>query len=338
MDVDEYRRNISLAVEIPEYLLDKNQLQTDQENIDLFDSVQTGSLSSVRAALSRGGKPNCFFRQFDWKNSLHLASEKGFTEIVQYLLENGGVADSRAAASQATSLILSSINGHTQIVRLLLASGAIVNLSNGYGNTALHEACRHGYYEIIKLLLEAGAHINQINKKGSSPLHFLCYGSDPQAFPISLFQLLLSAGADLSLRDGTGLTPLLVACSSGRLDVVKLFIQHGADVTAVDEKKKGAYDIAVFYNKEDVATYFSQDAPFTRFAVASKDSANIPQDTANADYKASSKESDFRAGTSAKASAAEFGTESRRSAAASQPNEPPAKDTRAVVQPELSKK
>lgn len=328
MDVDEYRRNLSLTLDTPDYLLEKNQDQVDQENIDLFNYVQTGSLPGVKAALIRGGKPNVFFRQFDWKNSLHIACEKGFTDIVEHLLDNGGVADSRAAASQATSLILGAINGYTQIIRLLLANGAIVNLSNGYGNTALHEACRHGHYEIIKLILEAGAHINQINKKGSSPLHFLCYGEDPEAFPLTLFQLLLSAGADLAIKDGTGLTPLLVACSSGRLDVVKLFIQHGADVSVVDEKKKGAYDIAVFYNKKDVATYFSEDAPFTRFAAAPKDDP-----TASSGDKATSKDTKGSKSYDSKDTDTAFGA-----FPSDTPDDPPAKDTRAVVQPELLRK
>lgn len=49
-------------------------------------------------------------------------------------------------------------------------------VGNGYGNTALHEACRAGNAATIQCLLQSGADVNAQNHKGSSPLHIYCYG------------------------------------------------------------------------------------------------------------------------------------------------------------------
>ena len=50
-------------------------------------------------------------------------------------------------------------------------------VGNGYGNTALHEACRMGHGAVINILLEHGADVNAKNHKGSTPLHMFCYGN-----------------------------------------------------------------------------------------------------------------------------------------------------------------
>lgn len=62
------------------------------------------------------------------------------------------------------------------------------SLGNGYGNTALHEACRMGYAATINTLLEHGADVNAKNHKGSTPLHMFCYGN-PKAGKIRRTQL-----------------------------------------------------------------------------------------------------------------------------------------------------
>jgi hypothetical protein len=60
----------------------------------------------------------------------------------------------------------------------VLSCFCLVCTGNGYGNTALHEACRLANGNTIRSLLQAGADVNIRNHKGSTPLHVFCYG-DP---------------------------------------------------------------------------------------------------------------------------------------------------------------
>lgn len=57
-------------------------------------------------------------------------------------------------------------------------------------------------------------------------------------------QALLKYQPDLEIRDALGWTPLIIAASSGSLDVVKELIGAGADVTAVNDRDQTALHYA----------------------------------------------------------------------------------------------
>jgi len=54
--------------------------------------------------------------------------------------------------------------GHLEIFRALVEAGARGDISNGYGVTALMNACRNGDLEIVKALLVAGAYSSRCDK------------------------------------------------------------------------------------------------------------------------------------------------------------------------------
>lgn len=47
----------------------------------------------VRRALAEGAVPNFFYRPEDSKNSLHVASERGFADVCEELLQHGAAVD-----------------------------------------------------------------------------------------------------------------------------------------------------------------------------------------------------------------------------------------------------
>jgi ankyrin repeat protein len=89
-------------------------------------------------------------------------------------------------------------------------------LANGYGNTALHEACINGSVSTIEHLLVSGAKVNAENHKGSTPLHLYCYGERKSDHTLDGLRVLLENGANIEAADHRGTTPLLVCCASGR--------------------------------------------------------------------------------------------------------------------------
>mmetsp|Transcript_13190 Transcript_13190/g.13239 ORF Transcript_13190/g.13239 Transcript_13190/m.13239 type:complete len:316 (+) Transcript_13190:145-1092(+) len=270
-DLEYAASHTGLTTTTPDYLLLKNQI-TSPENIALFQAALEGDLAGVNSALSQGAKPNYFCQKEDGKDSLHVAAEKGYIDIVDTLLSNGAVVDCKVATSKSTALSLSCGNCHFEVAQMLIGAGANTNLANSYGNRALHEAAKTGNQKIVRSLLNAGADPNAANKKGSTPLHFFCYGEREKEkekdddFSVETARILLDAGADVTWRDHNGYTPLLVCCTTGRLDIILLLIEYGADPTVKDNNNRSVTDIAKFYKRDNIIQHFATgDAPYSRF-------------------------------------------------------------------------
>eukprot|EP01032_Pedospumella_encystans_P008759 gene8759-10361_t len=247
--------------EYPEYMLQENQVESE-ENLGLFKAALSGSAADCAKFLKKGAKPNFFFRPEDHKNALHVAAEHGHTEVVKMLLEHGAEVNCKSVADQTTALTLAaSHNNDANLIKVLLEHGATVNHGNGYGNTALHEACRMGHGAVINILLEHGADVNAKNHKGSTPLHMFCYGN-PKAgakdlHSRALCETLLKNGAGVNTPDNRGATPVLVCAASGRIDLLELLVARGADLHAVDGKNQNASDVATFYSQEAMVKFLS---------------------------------------------------------------------------------
>jgi len=251
-------------VETPEYLHASNQLKS-AENLALYNAANAGSASGVEGALKKGAKPNYIHNPDDQKTSLHIAAENGYHAIVKILLENGADVDIASGATKNTALILAAHSGSADTVSLLLSSGAEATAANCYGNTALHEAAQDGNDEIIAILLKAAAHPNAKNHKGSTALNFFCYGKDAQTHPTQTAKLLLDGGANASSSDDAGMTPLLVACTVGRSDLISLLMEFGACPTVKDDSGRSAEDIAKFHGYQDLMVRFGPNSPSKRF-------------------------------------------------------------------------
>ncbi|RYZ15473.1 MAG: ankyrin repeat domain-containing protein [Myxococcaceae bacterium] len=110
----------------PEYLLHEHQVY-NEENRALFFAAAEGNLKEVQVALRKGGKPNFFYRPEDQKNALHVASERGYLDVMQALLDAGAQVNALAAKDHSTPLILAATLADPAPVRLLLSRGASVH-------------------------------------------------------------------------------------------------------------------------------------------------------------------------------------------------------------------
>jgi hypothetical protein len=95
------------------------------------------------------------------------------------------------------------------IIQFLLYNETDIDLVNR-GETALHTAIRKGNTEVARLLISRGANINaqarQYDVDGWTPLHLALY-----YWFFEIAELLLDHGADPSIQDDEGKTPLDIA-------------------------------------------------------------------------------------------------------------------------------
>ena len=163
------------------------------------------------------------------------------------LLQYGADATARSSHDTALQFTLDERVDH-EAKKMLLKHGAEVNaISNGPGEKAcgsLSAAVHAGNVETVKMMLAAGAYVNaRTPESGCTALHLAAdFNSDTV-----IAKLLLEHGANLELRNDYGQTALLRA-AGGSLEHAKLFLEHGADVNAVElrsqKHSEGPHSIA----------------------------------------------------------------------------------------------
>ena len=90
------------------------------------------------------------------------------------------------------------------------------------GWTPLMKAAEENRTEILKLLIEKGADINAQNKKGRSALSFAAAPSMQRKTSKETLRILLSKGADSTMKCARELTPKAYALKEKRDDAVKI--------------------------------------------------------------------------------------------------------------------
>ncbi len=119
-------------------------------------AVYCNEIDSVKKYLSEGVNSNDLsIREYTGVSPLDIAIDRGYTDMVELLLEHPDVQVNLQKINGRTVLMEAVDRGHANIVKLLLKHPAIrVNLQDVTGATALIMAAREGHSDIIKSLLE----------------------------------------------------------------------------------------------------------------------------------------------------------------------------------------
>lgn len=182
-----------------------------------------GRTEALLARLAAGLSPDT-----TWEGDplLCRALLEGRGATASALLAAGARADARRAVADQPALWWAATHGLDDVVDELLRRGAPVDAADAWGATPLLQAAVHGRPGALRRLLAAGADPDRRTKDGRSPLHFSVRGGSVEAAA-----LLLDAGVPVD-RPSNGFTPLLFACFEGTAELVRLFLERGADPDA----------------------------------------------------------------------------------------------------------
>lgn len=132
--------------------------------------------------------------------------------------------------AQEKALFKSAYQGELSKVQGLVAKGVSVNTADMEKRTPLILAAYNGHTPVVEFLLAKGADINAADRSGQTPLIHTCKRSFNET---AAFLLKNGADADVQTRK-TGTTALMIAAVLGNLDLVRMLLDHGADVDLAD--------------------------------------------------------------------------------------------------------
>ena len=174
--------------------------------------------------------------QLNRTRALFYAIESENVTLVERLLENGCNVNIKKETLQ-TPLQVASGKGNFQIVKLLLDYDAEINVEDDFQQTALHKALWNGHATIVELLLSKGA---DICEKAPKKIGIYCDIYSPLGIAIkkgslSMVRILLKYGADPNIQCWSKHYPLERASVSGKVEIVKRLLEHGANVNAAND-------------------------------------------------------------------------------------------------------
>lgn len=144
--------------------------------------------------------------------------------------------------------------GQTErLQKIIEQDGALVNAQAADGFSPLGLASFFGQPDAVVFLIHHGAQVNQPsnNAQKVTPLHSAAAGQN-----LTIVRMLLEAGADVNAVQEGGFTPLMGAAQNGNVEMVRLLLEHGADRTMQTEDGRSAYSIADGHADPAVAALF----------------------------------------------------------------------------------
>ncbi|WP_433685687.1 ankyrin repeat domain-containing protein [Nocardia sp. CA-119907] len=153
------------------------------------------------------------------------ATKNRATAAAQALIAAGADVNAKDDLEDSAYLYAGA-EGLDDILEMTLRNGADLRSTNRYGGTALIPASEHGYVATVRMLIEAGVDVNHINNPRWTALHeAIVYGDGSERYQ-RVVAALLDAGADPSIRDGSGRTALYNAQRSGQIAIVSILRGH----------------------------------------------------------------------------------------------------------------
>ncbi|ANB59930.1 ankyrin repeat domain-containing protein [Anoxybacteroides amylolyticum] len=106
--------------------------------------------------------------------------------------------------------------------------------------------------ELVKQMINKQT-VKERDKDGNTPLHYAIDSGD-----IELVRLLVQHGADVNATNEAGTTPLMKAAQFGQTEIVKFLYAHGADINRTDDQGETALSKAVEGNQVATVQFLLQ--------------------------------------------------------------------------------
>jgi ankyrin repeat protein len=174
------------------------------------------------------------------------------------------VPDANAGQATIDELVGNAHGNFARVKELLDEHPELLNAKATWNETPIQAATQMGNRQIIDFLIERGAPVDEFtslvlgrstqgvfDQRGIHDLpalYFAAIGGH-----LDTAQELLAAGADVNAHADAA-SPIHGAVMGGKVDMVRLLLDHGADPSLKDYAGRGARELAMAINREDIAS------------------------------------------------------------------------------------
>lgn len=184
----------------------------------LFRAAHVGDVASIRELASDGANVNARDRQ--GRTPAHVAAFASRDEALRALAEVG--ADMNALEGRAYDVVtIAAVADDPDLMTLAIELGNDPGLiTSPYDGTALIAAAHLGHAEVVRRLIAAGAPLDHVNNLHWTAVMEAVVLGDGGENHQAVLDALLAAGADRTLADRDGVTPLEHAERRGFAEMV----------------------------------------------------------------------------------------------------------------------
>jgi hypothetical protein len=190
---------------------------------------------------------------------LHKGIMSSDLELIKKAIANGANVNHVEENTKETPLF-KAITTKIEIIDLLVKAGADVNARNKYDETVLHKACEYEDVELIMYLLGKEADVNAVDDQGKTPLLVALYGYIPdEEERLDIVRKFIEKGANVNVMDTIDKnTPLHLACDKGDNEIVKMLVENKADMKVKNGNGETPYDVAKIRGYKNIASFLSK--------------------------------------------------------------------------------
>ena len=189
----------------------------------LHRAAHEGDAAAVASLLAQGADPNA--RDAAGRTAAHVAAFASNDEALRALAEGG--ADMNALEDGRYDVVtIAAVADDPELMSLALDLGNRSDLvTSRYDGTALIAAAHLGHHEVVRRLVAAGAPLDHVNNLGWTAVMEAVVLGDGGSDHQRTVRALLDGGADPSIADRDGVTPLVHARARGYGEIAAMITE-----------------------------------------------------------------------------------------------------------------